>query len=280
MNTARVVGPALAGILIAVASIPACFAVNTASYIAVLVALVRIRPTELHVTPPAPRQPRQLLEGFEYVRAHRDVAAPLAIMAVVGIASFNFPTVLPLLTRDTFKGGAGTFGALTAIMSVGAVAGALTAGSVSQPSARMVAVASVAFGASMVLAAAAPSLAIEYVVIVALGFAAYRLVTLAMTAVQIGAEPAVRGRVMALWAIAFAGTTPIGGPTIGAVAQAFGPRVALAVGAVAAIACGLVAIALMRPSPAADVAGSVESIPVGQSDDGHVAQAGGTETRA
>jgi MFS family permease len=248
MNTARVVGPALAGLLIVVSSVPVCIAVNAISYVAVIVALLSIRSRELYLTPPAPREPRAVRQGLDYVRNHPDVGVPLAIMAVVGMISLNFPTVLPLLARDTFHGNAGTFGGLSAAMSVGAVAGALAAGTIRRPTSREVAQASVAFGILMVAAALAPNLAIEYVVIVPVGFTTYAFVTLAMTTVQMGADPALRGRVMALWAIAFAGTTPIGGPSVGAIAQAFGPRAALGVGAVGAIMTGLVALAILRRS--------------------------------
>lgn len=246
MNTGRVVGPALAGLLIVVSSVPVCFAVNAASYAAVIVALISIRSNELFLTPPAVREPHALRHGLDYVKGHRDVAVPLAIMALVGMISLNFPTVLPLLAKGTFHGNAGTFGALSAAMSVGALAGALAAGTIRRPTPQVVALASVFFGAITVAAVLAPTLVIEYVVMVPVGFATYAFVTLAMTAVQIGTEPALRGRVMALWAVAFVGTTPVGGPSIGAVAQAFGPRVALGVGSLSAILSGLGALVFLR----------------------------------
>jgi MFS family permease len=247
MNCGRVVGPALAGVLIATVGVTSCFALNAVSYLAVLLALILIRSTELQPQHAIERSRHAFVDGLRFVRRQNEVLIPLLMMAVVGMVTLNFPTLLPVLAKRTFHGNALTFGVLSAVMSVGAIAGAIAAGGVKRPSSRLVAHASVVFGIAVAVCAVAPSLTIEYIVIVPMGAAAYAFVTLAMSAVQIGSDPDVRGRVMALWAVAFAGTTPIGGPAIGAIAQHLGPRVALMVGAVAALSAGLLALPFASP---------------------------------
>jgi MFS family permease len=245
MNGSRAVGPALAGLVIETGSMSLCFAINAVSYVAIIVALIRIDPSQLTIVAAAPRERHGVRDGWRYVKGRPAIAVPLAIMAVVGMLSLNFPTILPVLAKTTFNGDAGTFGVMSAVMSVGAIAGALFAGSISRPSSRAVAVAATVAGILIAAAAAAPSLVVEDLVLVPVGFAVYAFVTLAMTAVQLGAEPQMRGRVMALWAMAFAGTTPIGGPAVGALAQALGARVALGEGATAAVVSGAIALVFL-----------------------------------
>ena len=178
----------------------------------------------------------QVREGLRYVWSTRELRDPLLAMAVVGIFAFNFTTTLPLLATRTFHGGAGTYSALMAAMGFGAVIGGLMVAHRSRPSTAMLSLIGLAFGGMLLVVAAAPTEVIAIVAIVFMGLCSISFIATANATIQLKADPAIRGRVMALYAIAFLGSTPIGAPLVGWIADVTNPRIAIMVGGVATLA--------------------------------------------
>jgi predicted MFS family arabinose efflux permease len=241
VHTSRIVGPALAGVLIALWGVEPCFGLNALSFAAMIVALARMEPASLRPAPTASADRGAVREALRYVRRTPELAIPLALMAAIGTLAFNFQTVLPLLARFTFDGGASTYAVLIAAMGVGAVIGALANGARGRVSAELVAGTGIAMGALSLLAAAAPSLAIEIAILVPLGASTVIFAASVNSALQLAAAPAMRGRVMALYAIVFLGSTAIGGPLSGWLSEAVDPRAALVMAGASALAAGLAA---------------------------------------
>ncbi len=235
VHTARILGPAAAGIAIAVFGISWCFFLNALSFLAMFVALRTMDPRKLQTPKPIVRQRGDVGAALRYVRGTPELLIPLAMMALVGTISFNFQVLLPLLADFTWNGTAATYASLTAAMGVGSVAGALAAGARGRVSPGLLVWASVAFGVSMLLAAAAPTLELQILALVPLGAASVTFAAGVNSALQIAVEPTMRGRVMSLYSIVFLGSTPIGAPLVGWLAEVAGPRAGLLVGAFAAL---------------------------------------------
>lgn len=235
MNSARVVGPAIGGVLIYSVGFAACFYVNAASYVAVLAALALMRPKELLPAGRIPRGRGQVREGLRYAWSTPSLRRPLLVMAVVGTLAFNFTTTLPLLAKFTFHGGAGTYSAFTACMGAGAVVGGLMVAHRSRPSAGLLGVIGLWFGAWIALVAAAPVEGLAMAALVPMGLGSIAFISTANATVQLTSDPQMRGRVMALYATAFLGSTPIGAPLMGWVSDTSSPRVALIIGAASAV---------------------------------------------
>jgi len=251
VNGSRAVGPALAGGLIVTVGVGPCFLINAASFIAVLIALSVMRVSELRPTKPVPRQRGQLREGLRYVAATVGLLVPLLMMALIGTLAYEFQVALPLLARVTLHGGAETYGLMTAAMATGAVAGGLYVASRKRTGLLPLTVAAACFGATIIAAALAPSLAGELVVLPILGFASTAFLATGNSTLQLTSDPRLRGRVMALWSVTFLGSTPIGGPIIGATSEYLGPRFGLALGGLACLlAASIGAAALGRIPPA------------------------------
>jgi MFS family permease len=246
VNTARAVGPAVAGTLIATIGVGACFLVNAASFVAVVVALVRLDRTALHPAVPVRRAAGQIREGLRYVRSSSELLLPLAMMAVIGTLAYEFQVVLPLMARGPLHGGPTAYGLMTSAMGIGAVCGGLVLAPRVRIGLRALTRLSGAFGVAILAAAAAPTIAAELVALLAVGAASTCFLTTASSTLQLTAEPQFRGRVMALWAMAFMGSTPIGGPIIGAISETVSPRAGLVTGAAACIACTLLGAAAGR----------------------------------
>jgi MFS family permease len=260
MNSARVIGPAIGGILIYAVGLAACFLVNAASYLAVLIALFMMRPGELHQRPVVTRARGQVREGLRYVWSTRDLRDPLLAMAVVGVFAFNFTTTLPLLATRTFHGGAGTYSALMAAMGAGAIVGGLMVAHRSRPSAAMLSLIGLAFGVMLLVVAAAPTEVVAITALVFMGLCSISFIATANATIQLKADPAMRGRVMALYAIAFLGSTPIGAPLVGWIADVTSPRVSIAVGGVATLAaCIPLAVRYVHRQQLSEDAPRVES---------------------
>jgi MFS family permease len=245
-TSARVIGPAIAGVLITLIGTGWCFVFNAASFGAVLLALVAMDPSRLFRSEAPARARGQLLEGLRFVLSRPDLRTPLALLAVVGTLALNFTVILPLLARYTFHGDASTYGLLFAVLGVGSLAGALFTASRREPSVRLMLGSLALFGFFMLAGALAPTLALEVACLIPMGIAALAFQTTTNTLIQLRAEPALRGRVMALYSVVFLGTTPIGAPIVGWLAQEFGPRVGLATGGVAVIMAAGVALWLAR----------------------------------
>ena len=253
-TAARVVGPAVAGIVIAGFGVSWCFFLNAASFVAVIWALAAMRPSELRVATPVPRARHQLREGLQYSWHNRPVRLALLLTAVVGTFAFNYQVVLPLLAEREFGGNAATFGFMMAILGIGSLSGALWIAHFGRASMRIMVGSVVAVGVTMSAAAVAPTLGTELAVLPFVGLASMIAICMATAVCNEETAPEYRGRVMALLGVAFLGSTPIGGPFVGWVSQDFGPRAGLAVGAIAALIAGVAALG-RRQRARAGVAG-------------------------
>ena len=256
IHSARILGPAAAGVAIATVGVAPCFLLNAASFAAMIVALRGMDPAELRDPPAMDGAATGVRAAIAYVRRTPALAIPLAMMALVGTFGFNFQVILPLLARFSFDGGATAYTTLAVAMGAGAVVGALATGSRGRVSPPFLVAAALAFGVLAMLAAAAPTLPLAAVALVPLGAASVSFAAGVNSSLQLAADPQMRGRVMALYSIVFLGTTPIGGPIAGALAELAGPRAALLLSATAALAAGFGAwVAFARlghtPAPAA-----------------------------
>ncbi len=235
VNAARAVGPAVAGTLIATTGVGVCFLINAGTFAAVIFALATLDRDALRPSPPAPREKGQLREGFRYVRRTPSLLVPLGMMAVVGMLAYEFQVVLPVLAQSTYHGGAQAYGFLTAAMGFGAVVGGLAVASRSFVGTRALIGSSAIFGAVILLAAAAPTLVLACVAMGLVGAGSVGFLAIGNATLQLSASPMMRGRVMALWAVAFLGSTPIGGPIAGYVSQHFGARAGLVMGGISCL---------------------------------------------
>jgi MFS family permease len=267
MNSARVIGPAIGGALIALVGLAVCFEVNAASYVAVIIGLSLMRRKDLHRTVPVARGKGQLREGLRYVWRTPGLRQPLLLVAVVGTLAYNFQVVLALLAKFTFHGGAGVYSALTSLMGGGAVVGGLLIATRNRPNIHRLTAIGCVFGVMILAVAGSPDLATALVFIFPMGAASIAFIATANATLQLRADPSMRGRVMALYAIAFLGTTPIGSPLVGWISQVSSPRVALAVGGSATIAASLITRRYHRrgherAEADAEAAGAVAAAPI------------------
>jgi MFS family permease len=245
MNSARVVGPAVAGLLIVTVGTTPCFAVNAASYVLVIIALLTVTPLAAKLRSAGTHS--GIRDALHYVRRHEQLRLPLLMMAGVGLLSFNFGVVLPLLARGTFHGNGGTYGLLSTMLSIGSVAGSLGVGRVRHPRRVYLLAAVIAFGLCLVMTAVAPTVPLACVALLLTGLSGFTFVTMASTTLQLHADPAFRGRVMALWVFVYIGTTPLGSIVAGWLSSAAGPRSALWVGAAACAVAAVVAARVHTP---------------------------------
>lgn len=249
INLARVIGPSIAGALVAFVGLSACFFINGFSYIGVLLMLRMIDPHALHTSPLAKRAKGQLVAGFRYVRSMPTLWVPLLMMAIIGTFSYEFRVTLPVLATHTFDGHAGTYASLTAAMGLGAVFGGAYTASRRRAGMRTLVISGAAFGGSIILASLAPTVPLALIALVIVGFFSINFTSLGNTTLQLNAAPEMRGRVMSLWTVAFMGSTPIGGPIMGTIAEEAGARLALLLGGIAAIVAAVVAWSAVRGLP-------------------------------
>ena len=235
MTSSRIVGPALAGLLTVTVGFGWAFVVDGLSYIAVLVALSLMRSADLRPSVVAERAKGQVREGLRYARREPNLFIPLVMMGVVGALAFNFQVVLPLFVTRTFDGAPSTFTLLLSSMSVGSLIGALLGARRTQVDTRHVIVSSATFGVAMLALALSPALWIAFPLGFFVGVASITFLTTSTAIVQMKSDPTMRGRVLALQAILFLGSTPIGGPILGAVCDLWGARAGLARGGFAAL---------------------------------------------
>jgi MFS family permease len=241
VHSARVIGPAMAGVLIATIGVEPCFALNAASFAFMIWVLAGMDTEELRPSEIAEREPGAVREGLRYVRREPELWIPLGLMAIVGTLGYNFQSVLPLLARFTFDGGPSTYAVLVAAMGLGAIIGALINGARGSVTPMLLIGAALVFGLLSLLAAGAPTMTLEILALAPLGAATVTLAASINSSLQLASEPTMRGRVMALYSIVFLGSTPIGGPLSGWLSEAVDPRAALVMGGVAAIAGALFA---------------------------------------
>jgi MFS family permease len=245
-NTARVIGPAVAGILIATVGEGVCFLVNAASFVAVIASLVTLDLTALNPTTPTPRARGQLREGLRYVRNTPELALPLLMMAAVGCLTYEFQVSLPVMASRGLHVGATGFGFMTGAMGFGAVLGGLLVAARGKTGLRPLILSASGFGVAMALATLAPSLALELIALMLVGWASISFMSMGNSTLQLGADPGMRGRVMSLWFVSFQGSTPIGGPIVGWLMAVAGARAGLGVGAVTCFVVALCGLAALR----------------------------------
>jgi MFS family permease len=265
LNTAtftgtRIVGAALAGVLIAVVGTAPVFLLNAITYLAVVAALLRMRASELNRRELAPKARGQIREGIRYAWGRAELRLPLLLMAAVFVFSFNFSVLLPLLAKDTFGGGSQTYGAMLSLWGVGSLVGALVlAGRSAQANVWRLSTFGLALGALSVAVAAAPVVHVAMFLLPFLGAVGISFAITGNSTLQLRSAPSMRGRVMALYSVVFLGSTPIGGPLAGWVGQRLDARIGLAGGGVIAVAAAAWAIATLRAGRKA----SGEAEPVG-----------------
>ncbi len=235
MNAGRLVGPALAGVLIAAFGLAMCFLINGLSYTAIVVGLMAMNIDELKPSPPVVRAKGQLREGLRYVWSEPGLRTPLLMITVMGTFAYNWQVTFSLLARFTFHEGAESYGFLLAGMGLGAVIGGLLLATRVRSSHRHLGRASVAMGISVLIASVMPSLGLTVAVVTVIGATSILVVTQANTTLQLSSSPEMRARVMALYGVAFMGTTPVGGPIVGWVGEVLGARSALAMGGIATL---------------------------------------------
>jgi MFS family permease len=242
MNMARVFGAALGGVIAAAIGLSLCFACNAISFAAVLVSLLAMRKSELYPAKPIARKPGQVRQGLAYVRSTPELLIPLLMIALIGTLAWEFQVSLPLMASNVFGGGAATYGVMASVMGAGAVAGGLVSAARARTRARTLCVAAIGWGIAILAAALAPNLPLELVAMVFVGYGSITFNSFAKTTLQLAAKPEMRGRVMALWALAWLGSTPIGGPIVGWVGQEAGARWSLIIGGVPTLVCGILAL--------------------------------------
>jgi MFS family permease len=240
VNVARVIGPAVAGILIATVGEGPCFLLNAASFVAVVFSLVTMDVSALSPTNPTPRAKGQLREGLRYVRSTPGLAIPLLMMGAVGCLTYEFQVSLPVMASRGLHVGASGYGFMTAAMGVGAVVGGLLVAARGRTGLMPLVVAAFGFGIAMLLATIAPDLPFALLALALAGGASISFMSTGNSTLQLTADPAMRGRVMSLWFVAFQGSTPIGGPVVGVTMALLGARAGLGLGA---LTCFVVALA-------------------------------------
>ncbi len=247
-NSARILGPALAGVLITTVGTGPIFLGNAVSYVAVVAGLLAMHSDELRTSPPVRKAKGQVREGLAYVRTRPDLLVPILLVAVIGTFGLNFQITMALVAKEVFGRGAGAFGLLSSMLAVGSLIGALaSARRTGPPRVQRLLLSALAFGLLEVLVGLAPSYLLMCALLVPTGVAVLTFTTTANTLLQLGSEPHVRGRVMALYILVFVGGTPVGAPLIGAVAEVLGPRSGMLLGgAVSAAAAVAGAAYLLR----------------------------------
>lgn len=262
LNTAtftgsRIVGPVIAGAMVATVGTAPVFLVNGVTYLAVVAALLAMRVRELHPRERVPAGKGQVREGIRYVWETPALRLPMLVMAAVFTFAFNFAVLIPLLAVRSFDGDAGTFGGLLALMGVGSLIGALVMASrSSRSSVPRLAMSSVALGALSALLALAPTLPLVWLVMPLVGAAGIAFMITGNATLQLNSSPDLRGRVMALYTVVFLGSTPIGAPIAGWVGEHLGPRVGLIGGAAVAVLVGLWALGVARRGSPGELRGA------------------------
>ena len=249
-NTARIVGPAIAGVLIAAIGTGPVFMVNAASFGAVLVGLYLMREEELYTKTRVPRAKGQLREGLRYVRERRDLVMLLIIVFFVAAFGMNFQMTTALMSREVFHSGASSFGLASTMLAVGAVFGSLLAARRKRPRMRLMLVSAAFFGVLEIVSGVMPSYNLFLVMLVPTGLALLTFNTTANAVMQLSVPAWMRGRVMGLYMLVFAGSSPIGAPLLGWLAEVFGPRSGLLIGGIVSLAAVRGVVAVMAPRSA------------------------------
>ena len=240
-NAAQLIGPAAAGLVIAKVGTGWAFLINGASFAAVVISMFLLRVSELHVSARAHRSRRGFAEGLRYLRSRQDLKAVLVILFLIGTFGLNFPIFISTMAVQVFHTDARGFGLLSSIMAIGTTSGALISAGRDRPQFRSLLASAAIFGIGCTFGSLAPGYWSFASALVVIGAAALTLTNATNSMMQLSTEPAMRGRVMAFRVAIALGGTPIGAPLVGWVANRFGPRWALSVGAASGFAAVLVA---------------------------------------
>jgi MFS family permease len=241
-NAARMIGPAIAGMLIAHVGSGWVFILNALSFVPVLGSLMLLRADEMYPMQRAPGGRGSLVDGFRYVWTRPDLKAILLMLFLIGTFGLNFPIFISTMSVTAFHAGADQYGLLTSIMAIGSVIGALLAARRDRPRLSLLIVGAAVFGTGFILAAAMPNYWLFGLTLIVIGIAAQTVTTSTSSLVQLSTEPAMRGRVMAILLAIALGGTPVGAPIVGWAADRFGPRWALGIGALAGLAAAVVGL--------------------------------------
>ncbi|HYZ98710.1 MAG TPA: MFS transporter [Acidimicrobiales bacterium] len=261
MTGSRVIGPAVAGVLIAGPGAGICFLVNAVTYVPVIAALLRLDRSQFRPMPRVAKAKGQLRAGLRYLWETPELRLPIILMAVVGTLVFNYQVTLPLLAERTFGGSASTFTLLFSTLSLGSVAGALTVARRSSVDLGFLVRAGIGLAVTTLALALAPTLPLALLASLAVGFCNLLMISGSTTVVQLRSAPAMRGRMLALLSVVFLGSKPIGGPIVGSVAELAGVRSALALGGVAMLLALAWTVHQMRTRPGAEAGAAAKVEP-------------------
>ncbi|MFD8619140.1 MULTISPECIES: MFS transporter [Streptomyces] len=246
-QSARLIGPAVAGVLITTVGSGWAFLLNGLSFLAPLIGLLMMRTSELHASVRVPRAKGQLREGLRYVRGRPELIWPIVLVGFVGTFGFNFPIWLTAFADGVFDGGAGMYSFFNILMAAGSLAGALLSARRRSTRLRMLVAAGTAFGLLEIAASLSPNVWLFSILLVPIGMLGLTTNITANTSVQMAADPEMRGRVMSLYMMVFAGGTPVGAPIVGWISDTYGARIGFAAGgAISLIAALGVGFALAR----------------------------------
>jgi len=260
-NLGRVIGPALAGFLIVLFGTGPVFLINAMSFLGVIIALRAMRDSELQSAPRAQRGKGQVLEGIRYVRNRPDLMLVMVIIFFVGTFGLNFSLTSALMATEVFGKGAGEYGLLGSVLAVGSLSGALLAARRGRPRLRLVVLSALAFGLIEIVAGLMPTYLTFIAVLIPIGLAQMTLLNSANATVQLGVDPVMRGRVMALYMAVLMGGTPFGAPLVGFVAETFGARWSLIAGGVISASATVIAALLLARREGLQVRGDLVHLP-------------------
>ncbi len=233
-NAARLVGPGVAGLLIAAIGTGWLFIINGVTFGATILALVWMRPQDLRSTPSAGRGKGQIREGVRYVRGRTDILVIMAVVGVVSAFGLNFQVTSAVMARVEFDKGPGEFGLLGSVLAIGSLTGALLAARRKRPRVRLVVGSAFGFALASGAMALAPTYPLYVLTCIPVGLASLTMITAANSTIQLSVDPVMRGRVMSLYMMVFLGATPVGSPVVGWIAEAWGARWAIGIGAITA----------------------------------------------
>jgi MFS family permease len=252
MTGSRVIGPAVAGLLISTVGVRWAFLVNSITFVAIIGALLAMDHSALRTPPLVPRKKGQLMEGLRYTWAYKELRLTFILMTVIGTLAFEYQVSLPLLAERSLHGGPRAFTTLFSLMSVGSVAGALMVARRTEVGPGFLAKAAIGLGVATAALTAAPTLWLASVAVVPVGFTMVFMLSGSNAVIQLTADPSMRGRVLALTAVVFLGSTPIGGPIVGLIAEQTGARAGVGVGAIASVLVGVWVLRELRQTQLAD----------------------------
>lgn len=246
VNLSRVIGPAIAAVVIATAGMASCFFLNGISYIFVIGVLLLMDRSKLNISQPVDKTEGQMLDGFRYVASKPVLLATAVMIAIIGTLTYEFPVSLALMAKNAFSSNVSSYAALTAAFGLGSAIGGFLHASRKMTGSRTLLISGLAFGASVIAASISPSLFFAVAMMLIVGLCSIWFATHALTTLQLGSTPELRGRVMVIWSMFYLGSTAVGGPIVGYVGQVAGARWSLAIGGIAAIVAVVIGYVILE----------------------------------